>query len=165
MKSIVVAYDKNYGIGAENDLLWLRDMPADLKHFKQTTMGGAIIMGRKTFDSIGMPLPGRQNIVVSRAPMIIEGATAVTTLEDAYSAVESNRETYVIGGGQIYNASIDTIDRIIATEVDAEFPQATVFFPAINKDAWQEVSREHHDSDERNKYPYDFVVYERRPSK
>lgn len=162
MKSIVVAYDKNYGIGAQNDLLWLRDLPADLKHFRQTTMGGAIIMGRKTFDSIGVPLPGRQNIIVSRSPMIIEGATTVTSLDKAYAAVEPERETYVIGGGQIYEAALSDMDQIIATEVDASFPQATVFFPAIDKNTWQEVSREHHDADERNKYSFDFVVYTRR---
>ena len=161
MKSIVVAYDKNYGIGAENDLLWLRDLPADLRHFKQTTMGGAIIMGRKTFDSIGVPLPGRQNIIISRSPMIIEGATAVTSLDDAYAAVEPGRETYIIGGGQIYEAALATADRIVATEVDAEFPQATVFFPKLDGAIWREVSREHHDADERNKYSFDFVVYER----
>lgn len=162
MKSIVVAYDKNYGIGAQDDLLWLRDLPADLKHFRQTTMGGAIIMGRKTFDSIGVPLPGRQNIIVSRSPMIIEGATAVTSLNAAYAAVEPGREAYVIGGGQIYEAAFSDIDQIIATEVDAAFPQATVFFPPIDKTIWQELSREHHDADERNKYPFDFVVYTRR---
>lgn len=161
MKSIVVAYDKNYGIGAENDLLWLRDLPADLRHFKQTTMGGAIIMGRKTFDSIGVPLPGRQNIIISRSPMIIEGATAVTSLDDAYAAVEPGRETYIIGGGQIYEAALATADRIVATEVDAEFPQATVFFPELDKAIWREVSHEHHNADERNKYSFDFVVYER----
>lgn len=162
MKSIVVAYDRNYGIGAANDLLWLRDLPADLKHFKQTTMGGAIIMGRKTFDSIGIPLPGRQNIIVSRSPMIVEGATAVTSLDAAYAAVEPGREAYIIGGGQIYEAALADSDQIIATEVDAEFPQATVFFPKIDKDAWNEVSREHHAADGRNKYPFDFVVYSRR---
>lgn len=161
MKSIVVAYDKNYGIGAANDLLWLRDLPADLRHFKQTTMGGAIIMGRKTFDSIGIPLPGRQNIVISRSTMIIEGATTVTSLDDAYAVVEPGREAYIIGGGQIYETALATADRIVATEVDAEFPQATVFFPALDRAIWHEVSREHHDADERNKYPFDFVVYER----
>ena len=161
MKSIVVAYDKKYGIGVANDLLWLRDLPADLRHFKQTTMGGAIIMGRKTFDSIGIPLPGRQNIVISRSTMIIEGATAVTSLDEAYRAVEPDREIYIIGGGQIYEAALPTVDRVVATEVDAEFPQATVFFPALDRAIWHEVSREHHDADERNKYPFDFVVYDR----
>lgn len=94
--------------------------------------------------------------------MIIEGATTVTSLDKAYAAVEPERETYVIGGGQIYEAALSDMDQIIATEVDASFPQATVFFPAIDKNTWQEVSREHHDADERNKYSFDFVVYTRR---
>lgn len=162
MKSILVAYDKNYGIGAANDLLWLRDLPADLKHFRDLTMGNAIIMGRKTYDSIGRALPGRQNIVVSREVAQIGGVTVVSRLEDAYAAVEPGKEAFVIGGGQIYRLAFDTVDRIYATEVQAEFPQADVFFPAFDAAEWAEVSREHHDADGQNKYPFDFVVYDRR---
>lgn len=162
MKSIVVAYDKNFGIGAENDLLWLRDLPDDLKHFKDKTMGQAIIMGHKTYDSIGRPLPGRQNIVISRQPLEIEGATVVSSLEDAFAAVEPGKDGVVIGGGQIYALAYDVVDVIFATEVQAEFPQASVFFPKIDPSNWQEESREHHEADERNKYDFDFVTYRRK---
>lgn len=163
MKSIIVAYDKKRGIGAENDLLWQRSLPADLRHFKETTLGGAIIMGRKTFDSIGRVLPGRQNIVVSRNPDLqIAGARVVASLKAAYSAVEVGREAFIIGGAQIYTQAMDSVDQIYATEVDAEFSQADTFFPAIDTTVWSEVSREHHAADEKNKYDYDFVVYRRR---
>ncbi|HEU4715777.1 MAG TPA: dihydrofolate reductase [Candidatus Saccharimonadales bacterium] len=158
MKTLIVAYDKNMGIGASNDLLWQRDLPADLKHFKEATTDNAIIMGSKTYESIGRPLPNRQNVVISRQPLQIEGVTVVNSLEAAYNAVETGREPFVIGGGQIYALAMPTANRIIATEVDATFPQAEVFFPAID-DSWQEMSREHHEADERNKYAFDFVTY------
>lgn len=160
MKSIVVAYDKNYGIGAENDLLWLRDLPADLKHFKDLTTGGAVIMGRRTYESIGRPLPNRQNIVISRQSFELEGATVVDSLEKAYAAVEPGKEAFIIGGGQIYQLAMDSIDRIYATEVQEVFP-AQVFFPGIDKTIWKEVARDHHPADEKNKYDFDFVTYDR----
>ncbi|MFZ1361218.1 MAG: dihydrofolate reductase [Candidatus Saccharimonadales bacterium] len=160
MRAIVVAYDRKNGIGADNDLLWGRDLPADLAHFKQLTMGKTIVMGRKTFESIGRALPGRQNIVVSRtmsdAP---EGVQVVPTLEAAYVAATS--DVMVIGGGQIYAQAMDDMDEIYATEVDADFPVATVFFPEVNCQDWQEVSRDHREADERNRYSYDFVAYSR----
>lgn len=162
MKSILVAYDKNLGVGANNDLLWQRDLPADLQRFKDLTTGNAIIMGRKTFESIGRPLPNRQNIVISRTSDPIEGVTLVDSLSAAYDAVEADRETFVIGGGQIYALAMDSVDRIFATEVDAVFDNADIFFPAIDKTLWQETNRAHHDADERNLYSYDFVTYERR---
>lgn len=162
MKSILVAYDKNLGIGAKNDLLWQRDLPADLRRFKELTTNNAIIMGRKTYESIGRPLPNRQNIVISRSPDTIEGATVVDSLHAAYEAVEPGKETFVIGGGQIYSLAIDTVDRIYATEVDALFDEADIFFPLIDDDVWEETNRAHHDSDERNLYNYDFVTFDRR---
>lgn len=161
MKSIVVAYDKNYGIGAHNDLLWQRNLPADLRHFKEITTGHAIIMGRKTYDSIGMALPNRQSIVLSREDEAIEGVDVVHSLDEAYEIVEPGREPFVIGGGQVFALAFDTIDRVYATEVDAVFDQADVFFPAIDPAVWKETAREHHDADERNLYAYDFVVYDR----
>lgn len=163
MKTIVVAYDKKRGIGADNDLLWLRDLPADLKHFKEVTMGGAIIMGRKTFDSIGRPLPGRQNIIISRdSAVAIDGVTVVGSLDAAYALVEPEREAFVIGGGQIYQLAIDSVDKILATEVQATFDQATVFFPVIDASVWREQSREQHEADDNNRYDFDFVTYVRR---
>lgn len=159
MKSIVVAMDRNNGIGADNDLLWQRDLPADLAHFKKLTTGGSIIMGRKTYESIGRPLPNRENIVVSRTPTGVPGVLTAASLEAAYALARN--PIYVIGGGQIYAASIDQVDKLYVTYVDAEFPQATVFFPQINCEDWQEVSRDRREADERNKYAYEFVEYER----
>lgn len=152
--------DKNQGIGASNDLLWVRDLPADLQHFKQTTMGSAIIMGRKTYESLGRPLPGRQNIVVSHDLESIEGFDVVRSIEEAYE-VATSQDIFVIGGGQIYAQALETVDKLYVTEVDEIF-KAEVFFPVIDKNIWQEVSREHHDKDDANKYDYDFVVYTRR---
>jgi dihydrofolate reductase len=163
MISILVAYDHKNGIGADNDLLWQRDMPADLRRFKELTTGNAVIMGWKTYESIGRPLPNRQNIVMSRSARdTAEGVEIVGSLEEAYAAVEPGRETFVIGGGQVYAQALDSADRVLATEVDAVFDEATVFFPVLDMTIWKEAAREHHDADERNKYPYDYVTYERK---
>lgn len=159
MKSIIVAIDKRSGIGAENDLLWVRDLPDDLAHFKKITTGASVIMGRNTFDSIGKPLPNRENIVVSHRPVGIDGVLTAADLPSAYEL--ARYPIFVIGGGRIYADAIADMDRLYVTEVAAEFPQATVFFPPIDPSIWHETSREHHASDERNKYAFDFVVYDR----
>ena len=160
MKSIVVAYDRNRGIGADNDLLWLRDLPADLKHFKMLTTGKSIIMGRKTFESIGgKPLPNRQNIVLSRTATGVEGVLTAGSLEAAYAIAQF--PIFVIGGESVFREALPDIDTIYATEVDADFPQATVFFPEIDMNEWQEISRERHEVDEKNKYAFEFVMYQR----
>lgn len=162
MKKIIVAYDKKFGIGADNDLLWQRDLPSDLQHFKKLTSGNAIIMGRNTFESIRKPLPDRQNIVISRSGMSFDGVQVVDSLEKAFSIVAPDKDAFVIGGGQIYNIAYNMVDQIIATEVDAEFKNATVFFPPIDFTSWRELSREKHIADDHNLYNYDFVVYERK---
>lgn len=159
MKAIVVAVDKNNGIGADNDLLWQRDLPADLARFKKLTTGGSVIMGRKTFESIGRPLPNRENIVVSSKPTGVQGVLTANSLASAYEL--ARYPVFVIGGGQIYTQATNDVDRLYVTEVDASFPQATVFFPQIDKRIWSEISREHHEADEKNKYAFDFVVYDR----
>lgn len=160
MKAIVVGVDQNNGIGADNDLLWQRDLPADLAHFKKLTIGKSIVMGRKTFESIGRPLPDRQNIVVSRSgPTGVPGVLTAHSLQAAYALAQY--DIFVIGGGQIYEQAIGEMDKLYVTYVDAEFSQATVFFPEIDKTIWHETSREHHEADDRNKYSFDFVVYER----
>ncbi len=161
MKAIVVAVDKNRGIGAANDLLWQRDLPADLAHFKKLTTGKTVIMGRNTFESIGRPLPDRQNIVVSRSePTGVKGVLTAYSLEAAYALAQY--DIRVIGGGQIYEQAINDMDVLYVTEVAASFPQATIFFPEIDKTIWYEASREHHEADEKNKYAFDFVKYERK---
>ena len=159
MKAIVVAIDKNNGIGAENDLLWLRDLPADLAHFKKITTGGSVIMGRKTFESIGRPLPNRENIVISRTPTGVQNVLTANSLASAYEL--ARYPIFVIGGGRVYADAIAGADILYVTEVDASFSQATVFFPVIDSAIWTETSRAHNDSDENNKYGYDFVTYER----
>lgn len=161
MINAVVAYDKNYGMGAHNDMPWGRALKTDMRHFKLLTYGQAVIMGKKTLESMRGALPDRQNIVLSREPEQIENATVVSSIEDAYKAVEPGRETWVIGGGQIFKLAMDTIDRIYATEVDVVIPDVDVFFPKIDKSKWREIEREHHEADERNKYAFDFVTYER----
>jgi len=159
MKSIIVAFDKNHGIGAANDLLWVRDLPADLRHFKEVTTGHTIIMGRKTYESLERPLPNRQNIVISRDLEDAPGCVVVRDLDAAYAAATSD-DIYVIGGGQIYALALDTVSQLYVTEVNEMFA-AQVFFPEIDPTVWREVSREHHDKDDANKYDYDFVVYSR----
>jgi len=160
MESMVVAYDRNRGVGAENDLLWMRDLPADLKHFKDLTVGKSIIMGRKTFESIGSrPLPNRQNIVLSRRATGVEKVITAGSLQAAYAIAQF--PVVVIGGGSVYREALPDIDIVYATEVDAGFPQATVFFPSLDPKEWEEVAREHREADEKNKYPFDFVKYRR----
>lgn len=155
---MVVAYDRQRGIGADNDLLWQRQLPADLAHFKGLTMGSSIVMGRNTFESIGRALPGRENIVVTHRPIDVVDVIAVKSLQDAYNVSHGN--IMIIGGGSIYEQALPDADLIYATEVDAVFSNATVFFPELDAE-WTEMAREHHGQDERNAYNYDFVTYRR----
>ncbi len=161
MKCIVVAYDKNNGIGAKNDLLWQRDLPADLQRFKELTTGQAIIMGRKTYESIGRPLPNRQNIVISREADVFDGAEAATSLEDAYRRVEPGKGIFVIGGGQIYQQSIAIADQVDITRVHHTF-EADTFFPEIDLNSWQLVFEEFHPKDERHEFDFTFQTYVRK---
>lgn len=158
-----MAYDKNRGIGADNDLLWMRDLPADLKHFRKLTLGKSIIMGRKTFESIGSkPLPDRQNIVLSRTPTGVEKVITAGSLAAGYAMAQY--PIVVIGGESIFREALKDVDTIYATEVDASFPQASVFFPELDMNDWREVSRERHEADDENKYAFDFVQYTRNAS-
>lgn len=150
--------EKKNGIGAKGDLLWGRDMPADLQHFKQLTMGGTLIMGRKTFESIGRALPGRENIVVSRSLRSIAGISIAKSLQEAYDMAK-HENMFVIGGGEIYAQAIDDMDALHVTHIDAEFPEATTFFPPIDSRKWEAKTREYHEADERNAYSYEFVEY------
>lgn len=160
MKAIVVGMGKNREIGANQDMPWHNSLPDDLAHFRKLSTGKTVIMGYRTFESIGKrPLPNRQNIVISREPTGVEGVQTAFSLEAAYALAQY--DIIVMGGGQIYAQAIDDMDILYVTEIDAEFPEATVFFPEIDKSKWQEVSREHRDADERNKYGFDFVRYEK----
>jgi dihydrofolate reductase len=155
--TIVVATDQCCGIGINNKLPW--HLPEDLAHFKRTTSGHAIIMGRKTFESIGRPLPNRRNIVITRNPeWKHEGVEAVASV-DAAIALLGDEEAFVIGGAQIYAQSLPRASRLIVTEIGKAFDCDT-FFPAIDSAAWKEVAREQYHS-EKNGFDYSFVTYHR----
>lgn len=156
--SLVVATDRNNGIGIDNTLPWR--LPEDLAFFKRTTSGHAIIMGRKTFDSIGRPLPNRRNIVVTRNPdWAHEGVERAGSLEEAVE-LAGDGEVFVIGGAQIYVDAIKVADKLIVTEIDAVY-DCDAFFPAIDPAIWAEASRDsHHSAD--NGWNYAFVIYQRR---
>ncbi|MFC3053396.1 type 3 dihydrofolate reductase [Kordiimonas pumila] len=156
--SIIVAMAKNRVIGAGNSLPW--HLPADLKYFKQTTLGKSIIMGRKTFDSIGRPLLGRQNIVITRnQEWHHDGVTVVGSLVDAIKASNMAAEVMITGGAQIYREAMAVVDKLYITEVDIEV-DGDATFPDFNRDEWQEVSRDKHKA-EADKPGYSFVVYTR----
>jgi dihydrofolate reductase len=155
--TLVVAYSGNRVIGRDNALPW--KLPGDLAHFKRTTLGRPILMGRKTWESLGRPLPGRRNIVISRnADYRAEGALVVPDLAAAVAACAGEEEVFVIGGAQIYAVALAAADRIIATEVQATV-EGDAFFPYLPRFEWRESSREAQPSE--NGYSYDFVVYDR----
>lgn len=160
--SLVVAMDENRLIGVNNALPW--HLPADLKHFKKTTMGHAIVMGRCTWESIGKPLPGRTNIVVSRqAGYRAPGAVVVDSMEAAKKAAGGSGELMVIGGAEIFEQCLAEAARIYLTEIHAQFTGDT-YFPELSQDQWVCVSREDFDADDRNPHRYSFLVLERIPS-
>ena len=158
MKTIVVAMDKSGAIGARNDLPWGRALKGDLAHFKKVTTGGSLIMGRKTFESIGSrPLPNRENIVVTSRPTAVKGVLSALSIEAAYAL--ARYPVFIIGGGQIFEATLDDADQMFVTYVDAEFADADIFFPSIDPEVWQETSRQHHPADDDNAYSFDIVTY------
>lgn len=155
--TIIVAIDSQRGIGIGNTLPWR--LPEDMAHFKRTTSGHPVIMGRKTFDSIGRPLPNRHNIVVTRnADWRHDGVDTVLSL-DAAAALAGDTETFIIGGAQIYAETLPRATRLIVTEIGKVF-DCDAFFPPIDLQQWKEVAREPHHSDQ-NGFDYAFVTYER----
>lgn len=159
MLSIIVAAARNNAIGKNNQLLW--HMPADLKFFKETTVGHPVVMGRKTFDSVGKPLPKRRNIVITRNPdFSAEGVEVCLSLEDALGLLDNKEENFIVGGSEIYKMSLPYCDRIYFTEIDGDF-EADTFFPEIDAEEWHLISKEEHHADERNPYNYRFLTYER----
>jgi dihydrofolate reductase len=153
----VVATDEQGGIGKDNQLLW--HLPNDLKHFKTITSGFPILMGRKTFESIGRVLPNRLNLILSRQNISIDGATVVSSLEHAIQVAQSE-QIFVIGGGEIYQALLPHCSAIECTKVHATF-EADTFFPAISADEWLLTSSEDHKKDERHAFDFSFERYER----
>lgn len=158
--SLIAAMAKGRVIGNFGTLPW--HLPADLKFFKQTTMGKPIIMGRITWESIGKPLPGRRNIVVTRKGLEPEdGAESYPSLDAALDAIRDEPEVMIIGGASIYQQAISQADRLYLTLIDAEI-EGDVWFPEYDEEGWKEISREEHEADEKNAYPYAFVVLEKR---
>jgi dihydrofolate reductase len=156
--SIVVAISENHAIGKDNKLLW--HLSADLKHFKEITTGHTVIMGRKTYKSVGRPLPKRRNIIITRQPIAIEGCEVVNSIEAALSLCADEDEVFIVGGAEIYRQSMHLTDRIYLTIVHKEF-EGDSFFPEIKKEEWKELSREYHQPDEKNPIPYSFITLER----
>ncbi len=157
--SLIAALDKNNLIGAYNEMPW--HLPADFKHFKQVTMGKPVIMGRKTFQSIGRPLPGRQNIVISRNGFAADGITSAQSIEEALELSADAEEVMIIGGGSFYRQMIDKADRMYLTHVEAEC-EGDTWFPSFDLNDWHIISQQKHLADERNNFSFDIVVYERK---
>lgn len=157
--SLVVAMDKNRVIGVDGGLPW--KLSSDLKYFRDITLGKPIIMGRKTHDSIGRPLPGRQNIVITRNPeYTAEGCDVVTSIEAALELVKDEPEVMMVGGASLYVDILPETDQLYMTEVHAEV-EGDTWFPEIDAEQWQELSRTEFTADEKNDHDYSFVVYER----
>ena len=171
-KSIIVAISDNNAIGRDNALLW--HISEDLKFFKRTTSGCPVIMGRKTFESIGRPLPKRTNIVVSRGFEAPEGVVVVPSLEEAYLAASAaisaqpvipdsigNPRCFIIGGGQIYSQAISHADRLIITHVHTVIEDADTFFPEIDPLVWQVEERSEILHDDESGFDFEFVTYKK----
>ena len=159
--SMIVAHANNRIIGKDNDMPW--HLPADLAYFKKTTLGKPIIMGRKTYESIGRPLPGRKNIVISRdADYHAEGVDSVTSVEQALTLVKDVEEIMVIGGGAIYQHCLPFADKLYITHINASIDGDTQFPNYDTENEWQKMSNEVRQPDEKNAYELDFCVYERK---
>ena len=162
--SLIVAVSENNVIGKDNNLPW--HLPADMKFFKEKTMGHCIITGRKNYESIPekfRPLPGRTNIVITRDKNLkLHGAVVVNSIDGALKEAESRNETecFVIGGGEIFQQILDRADRIYLTRVHSQI-EGNVFFPILDP-SWKEVSQQHHKSDEKNPYNFTISVLEQR---
>ena len=156
--SAVVAVSDNDVIGRDNALPWYQ--PADLAYFKRVTMGKPILMGRRTWDSIGRPLPGRRNIVLSRAGLSVPGVDCVATLEEALALVAGEPEVMVIGGAKIFEITMPRMTHIHLTRVHCTV-EGDVFMSPIDPAQWRELSRLEHPADARNTYPMTFIELER----
>ena len=163
--SAIVAIDRNGAIGKQGQLLCR--LPADMRHFKDTTMGHSIVMGRKTFESFPQgALPGRQNIVITRnLDFAAEGVTVAHSVEEALAAATMQGEVFVIGGEQIYRATFSMIDTIYLTVIDHKFKDADAHFPRIDMRSWTITSQDEHPADARNPYPFTFITLKRKRSR
>ncbi|MFY4776836.1 dihydrofolate reductase [Metabacillus sp. RGM 3146] len=161
MISFLLAMDKNRLIGKDNDLPWR--LPADLAYFKKVTMGHKIVMGRKTFESMGRPLPGRDNIILTRDPSFEqEGAEVIHSAEAFLKQVqESEEEIFVIGGAEIFKWFLPYCERMYITEIGEEF-EGDRYFPEVDEGEWEVNSRIKGIKDEKNPYDYEFLIYNRK---
>ena len=162
MLSIVVAKAKNNIIGKDNKLIW--NLPEDLKRFKKLTTDHTMIMGRKTYESLGEILQNRNYIVFSRNPDFkakYDNVKVVRSMLEIQEYIENNEETFVIGGAMIYNIMMPYVKKMYVTEINKEF-DGDAFFPRIDENTWKEVSREKGLKDDENNLDYDFIVYERK---
>jgi len=158
--SIIAAMDRNRLIGNKNQLPW--HLPADLAHFKRVTMGKPVIMGRKTYESIGRPLPGRTNIVLTRSTDFhAEGVLTATTLEQALEIAAGEAEVMVIGGSSIYELVLPKADRLYLTYIEHAY-QGDAWFPEFDQQQWRVSASEQHTADEKNPCNYSFITYERK---
>lgn len=158
--SLIAALAENGVIGQNNALPWR--LPEDLKRFRRLTTGHAVIMGRRSYESIGRPLPDRANIVVTRdSAFRAPGCTVVRSVEEALEAAAGDNEVFVIGGGQIYAQALARADRLYLTLVHADIG-GDVFFPRFDADDWREISRVYHTADERHAHAFSFVTLDRR---
>lgn len=168
MLSLIVAVSENGAIGRNNGLLW--HISEDLKYFKSTTTGHPVIMGRKTFESIGRPLPGRRNIVLTRGEMEIPqiknpqttSMEIVHSLEEVYALAMGDEEFFIMGGGMLYNAAFDKADYLYLTKIYAVAEDADTFFPNVEEKDWELVKESSMMHDEENDIDYKFLVYKRR---
>jgi len=157
--SIIVAMDRNRVIGNNDTLPW--HISADLKNFKKITMGKPIVMGRKTHESIGRPLPGRENIIITRdKTWQAEGCTVLNSIDEIFEHCRDVEEVMITGGSEIYKHTLDKATRLYLTEVHTEVKGDT-FFPDFDRSEWSEVSREAFKADEKNDYDYSFILLER----
>jgi dihydrofolate reductase len=154
MINIIVAFDNNWAIGKDNKLVWRQS--EDLKRFKQLTLNKTVVMGRKTYESIGKPLPNRKNIVLTRNNIQIPGITVINNINEILE-----NDYFVIGGSEIYNLFLDKADRIFATKIDCEI-EADTWFPVIDTNHFSIESREYFQKSENNEYNYEFINFVRK---
>ena len=160
MLTIIAAVANNNALGKNNDLIW--HLPADLKRFKRITLGHHIIMGRKTFESLGKPLPNRTTIIITRnTDYKVEGCIVVHDLSTAIEAASADENPFILGGAEIYKQAMPIADVLDLTLVQESF-DADAFFPEVDLSLWKEVNREDYSADEKNKYDYSFVQYKKK---
>ena len=157
--TLIVAAGENNSIGKDNDLIW--HLSDDLKRFKSLTDGHHIIMGRKTFESFPKPLPNRTHIVITRQDnyKVPDGVIVVNNLEDAFDAAKSDKQPFIIGGGEIYKQAMPFANKIELTRVHESFENADTFFPEIDKSTWKETNKTFHDKDEKHQFAFSFITY------